>query len=827
MAISFDIFRSRAKPSAAFYGDAHPAVAEIKASILSKIVLTGGKDVAHATKHDWYRATVLTLRDRIVHQWLKSNQQTLRSAGKRVHYLSLEFLIGRLLTDALSNMEVVEPFRSALEGLGVDFDDLKLVEPDAALGNGGLGRLAACFMESMASLGIPAFGYGIRYEHGLFRQIIADGWQEEFPEQWLLSGNPWEFERIETSYDVNFGGEIRKADKGIGVSWHPVETVQAVAYDTPVVGWRGWHVNTLRLWSARAVDPLRLDTFNSGDHLGAMSELARAEAICKFLYPSDESDAGRELRLRQEYFFVSASLQDIVQSHLSGHGELSNIPSHVAIQLNDTHPSLAVPELMRLLVDRYGLAWDDAWEITRNTISYTNHTLLPEALETWDVGLIGRLLPRHLDIIYRINNEHLLKAAARAPGDDRYIEAVSLIDENNGRRVRMANVAFVGSHHINGVSAMHSDLLAKTVFTDLNSLYPGRITNKTNGISFRRWLHQCNPGLTALLKESCGAAVVDDPTLLGKLERMAGDSNFQERFLAVRRRNKTVLCKMISEQVGIHVDPSALFDVQMKRMHEYKRQLLNAVETVALYQAIRDNPDGNWIPRVKIFAGKAAASYHHAKLIIKLINDIANKVNNDPAIRGFLKVAFVPNYNVSAAELILPASDLSEQISTAGMEASGTGNMKFALNGALTIGTLDGANIEIMEHVGPENIFIFGMQAEDVVAARCAGLGASAAFSSSPILNRAVEAIDAGEFSPDDRGRFKPIADSLRHRDYYMVASDFADYYKTQRSIDALWDTPAWRLSSILNTARMGWFSADRTIREYAEDIWKVDVRNA
>lgn len=826
MALSFDIFRARAKPSDTFYGDAHPTVAEIKASILSKIVLIGGKDVAHATKHDWYRATALTLRDRIVHQWLKSNQRTLRSAGKRVHYLSLEFLIGRLLTDALSNMEVVEPFQAALEGLGVDFDDLRLVEPDAALGNGGLGRLAACFMESMASLGIPAFGYGIRYEHGLFRQIIADGWQEEFPEQWLLSGNPWEFERIETSYDVNFGGEIRKADKGPGVSWYSGETVQAVAYDTPVVGWRGRHVNTLRLWSARAVDPLRLDAFNSGDHLGAMSELARAEAICKFLYPSDESDAGRELRLRQEYFFVSASLQDILQSHLSGHGELSNIPAHVAIQLNDTHPSLAVPELMRLLVDRYGQAWDDAWEITRNTISYTNHTLLPEALETWDVGLIGRLLPRHLDIIYRLNNDHLLKAAARSPGDDRYIASVSLIDEANGRRVRMANLAFVGSHHINGVSAMHSDLLAKTVFTDLNSLYPDRITNKTNGISFRRWLHQCNPGLTALLKESCGAAVVDDPALLTKLERNAGDSEFQKRFFAIRRRNKTALCKMIAEQVGIHVDPSALFDAQMKRMHEYKRQLLNAVEAVALYQAIRDNPDGNWIPRVKIFAGKAAASYHHAKLIIKLISDIANTINNDPAIRGLLKIAFVPNYNVSAAELILPAADLSEQISTAGMEASGTGNMKFALNGALTVGTLDGANIEIMEHVGAENIFIFGMKAEDVVASRHTGLDASAVFAGSSRLSRAVEAIDAGEFSPDDRSRFKPISERLRQRDYYMVANDFDSYYSTQRLIDTSWDTPEWKQSSILNTARMSWFSADRTIREYAEDIWKIDVQD-
>lgn len=589
MALTFELFRSRPRKGAD--AETMADIADIKAGILSKVVLAVGKDVSEATKQDWYVATALALRDRIVHRWLQSNQQASRSGGKRVHYLSLEFLIGRLLHDNASNMDVLPLFRAALEELGVDYDELRQIEPDAALGNGGLGRLAACFMESMASLAIPAFGYGIRYEHGLFRQIITDGRQEEFPEQWLASGNPWEFERAALSFDVCFGGTIEKRNNV--VIWRPEETLQAVAYDTPIVGWRGRHVNTLRLWSARATDPLRLDTFNSGDHLGALSETARAEAICKFLYPSDETDAGRELRLRQEYFFVSASLQDIIRRHLSGHGEIADLSQHVAIQLNDTHPSLAVPELMRLLVDRLGQSWEDAWEITRNTISYTNHTLLPEALETWPVRLMERLLPRHLDIIYRINAEHLGLSARFAPNDNRYIASVSLIDEHAGRRVRMANVAFVGSHQINGVSAMHSDLLGNTVFADLNALYPGRITNKTNGISFRRWLYQCNPRLTSLIVEACGDEVLNDPTRLSRLERWAADPAFQDRFFQTRRSNKAGLAKLIAEQVGIRVDQTALFDVQIKRVHEYKRQLLNAVETVALYQAIRDNPNGN------------------------------------------------------------------------------------------------------------------------------------------------------------------------------------------------------------------------------------------
>lgn len=800
-------------------------VAEIRGGILAKVALAVGKEPDRATTHDWYLAAALTLRDRIVYRWLQSQRDTRRAGKKRVYYLSLEFLIGRLFTDALSNLQVMGAFEKALRDLGIDLADLKAVEPDAALGNGGLGRLAACFMESMASLSIPAQGYGIRYEHGLFRQKISRGWQQEFPETWLESGNPWEFERFDVIYDIHYGGHLSNAKGPNGdalIRWVPSETIKAAAYDTPIVGWRGDHVNALRLWSARADDPLHLETFNRGDHAGAMAQLTRAEAISKFLYPSDETAAGKELRLRQEYFFVSASLQDIIAYHLRSEGNVRTLASRAAIQLNDTHPSLAVPELIRLLIDKYDLAWDDARDITEKTISYTNHTLLPEALETWPVELFERLLPRHLEIIYRINIDNLAAAERHAPDDVRFLASTSLIDETGGRRVRMGHLAFIGSHRINGVSAMHSELMKETVFADLNALYPDRITNKTNGITFRRWLHQCNPGLTNLLRDVCGERVLDDPTAALALERFAQDSSLQERFNAIKRKNKDALAKMIGRRLGIKVDSTALFDIQIKRIHEYKRQLLNALDTIARYQAIRDNPNFDWKPRVKIFAGKAAPSYHQAKLIIKLINDIAEVVNNDRSIRGLLKVAFIPNYNVTAAELMVPACDLSEQISTAGMEASGTGNMKLALNGALTIGTLDGANIEIRDQVGDANLFIFGMNAAEVVQRRSSGLDATDIIAQSPVLSRVIEAIDRGEFSPDDPTRFAPIAHSLRYLDFYLVSADFDDYHRTQALVDARWDSPEWTASSILNTARMGWFSADRTIRDYADDVWGV-----
>jgi starch phosphorylase len=807
------------------------ALGEIKSAILAKLTLAIGKDAAMATRHDWYKAAALALRDRIVHRWLISEKQSYDAGSKRVYYLSLEFLIGRLFTDALNNMGLLPLFDAALGDLGVGLSELRKCEPDAALGNGGLGRLAACFMESMATLAIPAIGYGIRYDFGLFRQIISHGWQQEYPDEWLGFGNPWEFQRPEVVYHVHFGGSVEPitdANGRVRAIWHPAETVQAVAYDTPIVGWRGAHVNALRLWSARAPDPLKLDVFNTGDYLGASAEQARAESICKFLYPNDESAAGRELRLRQEYFFVAASLQDLIKRHLASEGQLRGLAQKAAVQLNDTHPSLAVTELMRILVDLHNFPWDEAWQITTAVLSYTNHTLLPEALETWPLELFERMLPRHLDIIYRINDAHLKLADACCPGDVDFRASVSLIDEKSGRRVRMGQLAFVGSHRINGVSAMHSDLMKETVFHDLNHLYPGRITNKTNGITFRRWLMLANPGLTGLLREVCGEAVLDDPSLLSRLEPLAGDNAFQQQFRAVKHRNKIALARLIGERLGVQIDPGALFDVQIKRIHEYKRQLLNLLETVALYHAIKDNPQRDWVPRVKIFAGKAAASYRYAKLIIKLINDVAEVVNNDPAIGGKLKVAFLADYNVSLAEIIIPAADLSEQISTAGMEASGTGNMKLALNGALTIGTLDGANLEIRDQVGAENIAIFGMEALDVVVRRKQGLDATDVIRRSPHLARAIAAIERGDFSPDDPSRFESVAHALRHLDHYMVSADFDAYFEAQRGIDARWQViPAWTRASIFNVARMPWFSSDRTIREYAEDIWNVPVQPA
>jgi starch phosphorylase len=803
------------------------ALTEIKGAILAKLRLAIGKDAGMATRRDWYKAAALALRDRVVHRWLTAEKASYDAGRKRVYYLSLEFLIGRLFTDALNNMGLLAIFEAALGDLGVDLNELRKCEPDAALGNGGLGRLAACFMESMSTLAIPAIGYGIRYDFGLFRQIMSHGWQQEYPDEWLGYGNPWEFQRPEVVYNIHFGGHVEHVDdRGRDrATWLPSETVEAMAYDTPIVGWRGQHVNALRLWSAHAPDPLKLDVFNSGDYVSASAEQARAEAICKFLYPNDESAAGRELRLRQEYFFVSASLQDLVKRHLSADGQLRSLAMKAAVQLNDTHPSLAVTELMRILVDLHNFRWDEAWKITIATLSYTNHTLLPEALETWPVELFERLLPRHLEIIYRINVQHLALADERCPGDVDFRASVSLIDEKSGRRVRMGQLAFVGSHRINGVSAMHSDLMRETVFQDLHHLYPGRITNKTNGITFRRWLMLANPGLTGLIREVCGEAVLDDFSLFEHLEARASDKAFQQRYRDVKHHNKLALARLIGERNGIKVDPSALFDVQIKRIHEYKRQLLNILEAVALYQAIKDEPQRDWVPRVKIFAGKAAASYRYAKLIIKLINDVAEVVNNDPDVAGRLKVVFLADYNVSLAEVIIPAADLSEQISTAGMEASGTGNMKLSLNGALTIGTLDGANIEIRDHVGAENIAIFGMEAGDVMVRRKQGLDASDVIGRSPRLARAITAIESGVFSPGDAGRFASIGHALRYLDHYMVSADFDSYYEAQRGIDARWQViPAWTRASILNVARMPWFSSDRTIREYAEEIWSVPI---
>jgi starch phosphorylase len=704
-------------------------VEEFKAAVLAKLALSVGKHAADATDRDWFVATARTLRDRLMHRWLEADRESFTRGRKRVYYLSLEFLIGRLLSEVVGNLRLTEIVRRALGDLGVDFDRVRSVEPDAALGNGGLGRLASCFMESMASLGIPAYGYGIRYDHGLFRQIIKDGWQQEYPEEWLSFSDPWAVERPEVTYDVHYGGRVETVVSRGGhrrYVWQPAQTVQAVAYDTPIVGWRGVHVNPLRLWSARAVDPLRLDVFNTGDHIGALSERTRAEAISKILYPSDETLAGRELRLRQEYFFVSSSLQDLVERHRRAYGSVYTLPDHAAIQLNDTHPSIAIAELMRILVDLHNVPWDDAWKTTVATCSYTNHTLLPEALESWSVPLFELLLPRHLQIIYQINGQHLETVKRAKPAIGTEIAGLSVIDEEDGRRIRMGHLAFIGSHRTNGVSVLHTELMRQTVFGHLQEFYPDRIVNVTNGITFRRWLHQANPRLTQLLFEICGERVLDDPSAIAQLAEHRDDPGLHDWLVAVKRSNKRALARIIRERLGLHVDPGALFDVQIKRIHEYKRQLLNLLETVALYDAMRADPTRDWVPRVKIFAGKAAASYTLAKLIIKLANDIAAVINADPVVKDLLKVAFLPNYNVSLAEAIIPAADVSEQISTAGMEASGTGNMKLALNGALTIGTLDGANVEIRDRVGDDNIFIFGLRAHEVAERRRQGGGARA-----------------------------------------------------------------------------------------------------
>jgi glycogen phosphorylase len=785
-------------------------VEQLATELLERLKYRIGKDPKVAKPHDWLTAAILVARDRITDKWMDSTRRTYATGAKRVYYLSLEFLIGRLMRDAMTNTGIMDAMREALASHGVDIDVIAELEPDAALGNGGLGRLAACFMESMATVDVPAYGYGIRYVHGLFRQQMADGWQVELPETWLAHGNPWEFERRESSYEVGFGGAVETINIGEDKQrfvWKPAERVIATAYDTPAVGWRAKRVNTLRLWAANPIDPILLDAFNAGDHIGALKESNKAESLTRVLYPADATPAGQELRLRQEFFFCSASLQDILRRHLQQYPDFTSLPDAVAIQLNDTHPAISVAELMRLLTDVHGLDFDAAWDITRRTFSYTNHTLLPEALETWPVPLLERLLPRHMQIVYAINAKILLEARKQAGFEDQRIRSISLIEETGERRVRMGNLAFVGSHSINGVSALHTELMKETVFADLHKLYPDRINNKTNGITPRRWLMQCNPGLFNLIREAIGDAFMDDA----------------EQLKAVKRANKEKLAAVVNDRLGLRVDPSALFDIQIKRIHEYKRQLLNIIEAVALYDQIRSHPELDWVPRVKLFAGKAAPSYHNAKLIIKLANDVARVINNDPSVRGLLKVVFVPNYNVSLAEIMVPAADLSEQISTAGMEASGTGNMKFALNGALTIGTLDGANVEMRDHVGEENIVIFGMTAEEVAKVRADGHNPRAIIEQSRELSQALAAISSGVFSPDDRNRFTGLIDGIYNHDWFMVAADFDAYSKAQRDVDAIWsDKASWYSKTIRNTARMGWFSSDRTIRQYAKEIWRA-----
>jgi starch phosphorylase len=769
-----------------------------------------GKDPRSATLSDWRLALSRAVRDMIIDPWFRTTGRVYEGGGKRVYYLSMEFLIGRLLEDAIQNLGLEEAAAEAMAAFDLDYRAVIADEPDAALGNGGLGRLAACFLDSMSTIGVAAHGYGIRYAHGLFRQRFHDGWQREEAEDWLRQSHPWEFERKEVAYPIHFGGEARA--EGDGPRWRPEDTIVAVAYDTPVPGWRGRWANTLRLWSAQPEFEFDLERFNRGDFLGAAAPSVLAETISRVLYPNDATPQGKELRLKQEYFFTAASLADILRRHRAQHRDLRRLPESSAIQLNDTHPAIAGAELVRLLSDEHGLGFDEAFDIARRCLNYTNHTLMPEALERWPVELMACALPRHMQIIERIDALHAARHARP--------ERVKVVE---GGQVRMGELAFIGANRVNGVSALHTELMKQTVFRDLHDLHPERIVNQTNGVTPRRWIWGCNPGLRALLNETIGEDWVVDLDRLEALEPFAEDAAFRARFREVKAQNKARLATWLSRGHGLEVDPAAMFDVQIKRLHEYKRQLMNALETAALRNAIRRDPDAPWTPRVKIFGGKAAPGYAMAKLVIKLINDIGRAVNEDPACRGKLRVAYPPNYNVSMAEILIPGADLSEQISTAGMEASGTGNMKFAMNGALTVGTLDGANVEIREAVGEENIFIFGNTAEQVSLLRAEGYEPSRFIEADPALGEVIDQIAEGRLSPEEPGRYAALVDDLRGHDWFQVCADFSAYYAAQRRVDAVWrDEEAWTRMAVLNTARMGRFSSDRTIRGYAREVWGV-----
>ena len=793
----------------------------LRHAVANRLLYSIGKDPATASQRDWYFALAYVTRDRLVERWMDTTRRQYTQQAKRVYYLSMEFLVGRALTNSLMANGLYDSFSTALNDMGLDVEETREQEPDAALGNGGLGRLAACFLDSMATLGLPSFGYGIRYDYGMFKQAIHDGHQVEQPDDWLRNGNPWEFPRPEVTFPIHFGGWVRhEAD---GAHWVDNDEVQATAYDMFVPGYGTRAVNTLRLWRATASRSLDLEMFNQGDYMRAVQAKNASENVTRVLYPDDSSYQGRELRLRQEYFFVSASLQDILRRYMHDHARFDQLADKVAVHLNDTHPAIAVPELMRLLVDVNRLSWEAAWAQCERVFSYTNHTLMPEALETWPVGMMRSVLPRHLEIILEINRRFLDSVRARFGDDHDLQRRVSLIDESGERRVRMAYLCVVASHKVNGVSRLHSDLLVETIFADFARLFPDRFCNKTNGITPRRWLANANRPLSALVDARIGPKWRTELDRLAGLREHAGDPAFLDAFGAAKATNKQRLAGWLQREMAIAVDPQSLFDVQVKRIHEYKRQLLNLLHVVARYQAILDDPHADWVPRTVILAGKAASAYRTAKLIIKLANDIARRVNHDVRASRHLRVLFVPNYSVSAAEVIMPAADLSEQISTAGTEASGTGNMKLALNGALTIGTLDGANIEIREQVGDENIFIFGHTTAEVRAIQANGYDPARHYEENEVLRRALDAIATGFFSPDDPGRFRPLFDSLLRHDTYLLLADFESYLAAQRKVDARYRDPrAWNRSAALNVAGMGPFSSDRTIREYAEQIWNV-----
>ncbi|MFJ5510397.1 glycogen phosphorylase [Pectobacterium jejuense] len=798
------------------------SVEALKHSIAYKLMFSVGKDPSIANKHDWLNATLLAVRDRMVERWLRSNRAQLSQDVRQVYYLSMEFLLGRTLSNALLAMGLYDDLKAALDGMGLELDDLLQEENDPGLGNGGLGRLAACFLDSLATMALPGRGYGIRYEYGMFKQNIVNGRQAESPDYWLEYGNAWEFPRHSTRYKVRFGGRIQQ--EGSKMRWLETEEVIACAYDQIIPGFDTDATNTLRLWGAQASNEINLGKFNQGDYFAAVEDKNHSENVSRVLYPDDSTYSGRELRLRQEYFLVSATVQDILNRHWMMHKTYSNLAEKFAIHLNDTHPVLAIPELMRLLIDEHKFKWIEAWTVVRKVFSYTNHTLMQEALETWPVDMLGKILPRHLQLIFEINEHFLEYVQKEAPDDNELLARVSIIDENNGRKVRMAWLAVVASHKVNGVSELHSDLMVQSLFADFARLFPNRFCNKTNGVTPRRWLALANPSLSKLLDDTIGQTWRTDLSQLSELKQHIDYPAFVQKISKVKLKNKVRLATYMAETLNIVVNPESLFDVQIKRIHEYKRQLLNVLHVITLYNRIKDDPEVERVPRVVIFAGKAASAYYMAKHIINLINDVAKVINNDPTLHDRLKVVFIPNYSVSLAQLIIPAADLSEQISLAGTEASGTSNMKFALNGALTIGTLDGANVEMLEHIGEENMFIFGNTAEQVEALRQNGYNPRQYYDQDEELRRVLTQITTGVFSPDDSRRYSDLFDSLvNFGDYYQLLADYRSYVDTQDRVDELYEKKdEWARCAVQNIANMGYFSSDRTIGEYAEDIWNI-----
>lgn len=794
----------------------------VKKAIVYKLIFLIGRSPKEASQRDWLNATLHAVRDLVTEGWITTARQSRAEETRRVYYLSMEFLIGRTLSNAMIAEGIYDVAQKALAELNVDLEEIIEKEVDPGLGNGGLGRLAACFMDSLATLAIPAMGYGIRYEYGMFRQKIENGQQVERPDDWLEKGAPWEFMRPSKRFSIDFGGHIYF--EGKKCIWNPAEKVTALAYDQMIPGYKNDSASTLRLWSAHGGEVFDLAEFNRGDHLAAVATRSANQNLSRVLYPDDSTWNGRELRLRQEYFLVSASLQDILRRHLRTHGTLDNLADKVAIHLNDTHPALAIPELMRILIDLHGYSWQNAWDVTRRIFSYTCHTLMSEALETWPVEMMAKILPRHLQMIFEINDHFLEYVKTYVTTDMEFIRRVSLIEEGHQRKVRMGWLSVVGSHKVNGVAAIHSDLMVSSTFADFARIYPERFTNVTNGITPRRWLAVANPKLAALFDQYIGSEWRCDLSQIEKLKAFADKGEFKRAVADIKYDNKVKLAQYVKKTLNIDLDPHALFDVQVKRIHEYKRQMLNLLHIIARYNEMLAHPEKDWQPRVFILAGKAASAYYAAKQTIRLINDVANVINNDERLKGRLKVVFIPNYSVSLAQLIIPAADISEQISLAGTEASGTSNMKFALNGALTLGTLDGANVEILDNVGKDHIFIFGNTVEQVEALRREGYRPFDYYQNDEQLREVIDQIIRGDFSPEEPNRYHSLIQGLQYHDYYQSFADFRSYVEAQKAVDKKYqDRDVWIASTIQNMVNMGFFSSDRTILEYAKNIWKIE----